>query len=97
MLAVHIRYIDGSYKNVLTESDIISRCRAWSFSAASRYRILYHSEKLIDLKNFLYRPDQSPLIPVVNWGPDASNVDKNSSGLKGLGNGADWNIRKKYL
>ena len=55
---------------------------------ASLYRMLYHSEKLMDLKNFLYKPAHSPLIPDVSCGPDASNVAKKSSGLKGLGNGA---------
>ena len=62
--------------------DMASMWRTLSFWLASRRRESYQQTKLGHLKNFRYSPVQSPLIPDVNWGPDVSNVLKNSSGLK---------------
>lgn len=54
------------------------------------YLVLNHQLKFGDLKNLLYKPIQSPLIPEVNCGPAVSRVAKKSSGLKGSGIGAAW-------
>lgn len=65
--------------NILTAFDKASVWRACNFRVKSEYLVLNHALKLGDLKNFLYNPTQSPLIPVlfrVNWGPDDSRVAK---------------------
>lgn len=82
-------------QKILTASEIASRCNAWSLRANSVYLILNHPLKFGDLKNFLYNPIQSPLIPVVNCGPADSKVAIKSSGLKGKGVGAACQILKQ--
>lgn len=52
--------------------------------------MLNHPLKLGDLKNLLYKPTQSPLMPDVNWGPAVSNDAKKLSGLNGNGAGAAY-------
>ena len=82
--------INFEWWEILTASPRAWIWRAESLLHTSWYLELNQVEKLTLLKNLLYNPSQSPLIPVVSWGPDDSNVARNSSGLKGLKVGADW-------
>lgn len=79
-----------------TALDSASSCITCNFCDSSVYLVWNHPEKLGERKNRLYNPTQSPLMPVVSWGPALLKVARKSSGLNNSGMGVAWNAYDSY-